>query len=123
MKKKDLIYFKELLTARLEDLECRAEDVAFALRNSGETSADILDQAALNTDRNFMIRIRNREYRLIKKVRKALNKIEKGTYGICELCGDDISVPRLKARPVTSHCIECKNLMEMEEQKHMACCR
>jgi DnaK suppressor protein len=53
---------------------------------------------------------------LIKKIRRSLEDIEEGVYGICESCGEDISVERLKARPVTRHCIRCKTQIEAREK-------
>ena len=53
---------------------------------------------------------------LLHKVERALQRIDKGTYGVCESCGEDISEPRLKARPVTTLCIECKTRQENEER-------
>ena len=76
----------------------------------------VSDRAALESDRNFMLRIRDREHKLIKKIKKALERIENGTFGICETCGEEISVKRLKARPVTSQCIECKSKEEALEK-------
>jgi DnaK suppressor protein len=76
---------------------------------------DPTDRAAMEADRNFLLRIRDRERRLIVKIREALDRIDKGTYGICEACGDDISIKRLKARPVTTQCIECKTREEARE--------
>jgi DnaK suppressor protein len=63
-----------------------------------------------------MLRIRDREHKLIKKVKKALDRIENGTFGICEKCGEDISLKRLKARPVTTQCIDCKTKEEAFEK-------
>jgi DnaK suppressor protein len=63
-----------------------------------------------------MLRIRDREHKLIKKIKKALDRIENGTFGICESCGEEISIKRLKARPVTSQCIECKSKEEALEK-------
>ena len=62
------------------------------------------------------LRIRDRESMLIKKIRKSLEDIENGDYGICEDCGKDISTERLKARPVTSFCIRCKTKRETLEK-------
>jgi predicted metal-dependent phosphoesterase TrpH len=59
-----------------------------------ETFPDPTDRAALESDRNFMLRIRDREHKLIKKVKKALDRIENGTFGICDKCGEDISIAR-----------------------------
>jgi len=63
-----------------------------------------------------MLRIRDRESKLILKVKKALVRIEIGTFGICEACGEDISFDRLKARPVTTQCIDCKTKEENLEK-------
>jgi DnaK suppressor protein len=63
-----------------------------------------------------MLRIRDREAKLIKKIREALERIENDTYGICESCGEDISIKRLKARPVTTQCIDCKSKEEALEK-------
>jgi DnaK suppressor protein len=63
-----------------------------------------------------MLRIRDRENKLIKKIRNALNRIENGTFGVCEECGENISIKRLKARPVTTQCIDCKTKEEASER-------
>ena len=81
-----------------------------------ENFPDPTDRASLETDRNFLLRIRDRESKLIVKIKKALTRIENGTFGICESCGEDIAVERLKARPVTTQCIECKTKAENREK-------
>jgi DnaK suppressor protein len=45
-----------------------------------------------------------------------LDRIEEGTFGICDTCGEDISIERLKARPVTTQCIDCKTKEEAQEK-------
>jgi len=75
------------------------------------------DRASLESDRNFLLRIKDRERKLILKVKEALDRIDNGTFGICESCGKSISEKRLKARPVTTLCIECKTEVENQEQK------
>jgi DnaK suppressor protein len=77
---------------------------------------DLGDQASAETDRNFMLRLRGREQRLLKKIEEALERIDSGTFGICEDCGNEIGAKRLEARPVTTMCIECKTLQEEEEK-------
>jgi len=62
-----------------------------------------------------MLRIRDRERKLIVKIREALERIDNKRYGICESCGSDISTKRLKARPVTTQCIDCKTKAEAME--------
>jgi len=81
-----------------------------------ENFPDPTDRASLEADRNFMLRIRDRENKLIKKIKKALDRIENGTFGMCEKCGEEISVKRLMARPVTTLCIDCKTKEEAFEK-------
>jgi DnaK suppressor protein len=77
---------------------------------------DVTDQAAAEADKNFTIRLREREQKLLKKIDEALSRIANGTFGICEHCGEEISYKRLYARPVTTYCIECKTKQEEEEK-------
>ncbi|MCG6909693.1 MAG: RNA polymerase-binding protein DksA [Deltaproteobacteria bacterium] len=116
MNKKDTEYFKDLLTNRLEDLLNQADDTVSGMTTPKENFPDPTDRASLESDRNFMLRIRDRESKLIKKIKKALARIENGTFGICEKCGEDISKERLKARPVTTQCIDCKTKEEAFEK-------
>ena len=116
MKKKDIDDFKKLLSSRLEELLSQADNTVSGMTTPNENFPDPTDRAALESDRNFMLRIRDREHKLIKKIKKALERIENGTFGICETCGEEITVKRLKARPVTSQCIECKSKEEALEK-------
>lgn len=77
---------------------------------------DMGDQASAEIDRNFMLRLRGREQKLLKKIDGVLESIDSGSYGICEACGAEIGIERLEARPVTSLCIECKTEQEEEER-------
>ena len=81
-----------------------------------EAFPDVSDQASAEMDQNFSMRIREREQKLLKKIDEALDRIKTNTYGICERCEGDIPYKRLKARPVTTLCIECKTLQEQEER-------
>ena len=116
MKKKDIMYFEELLTNRLEELLAQADVTVSGMTDPKENFPDPTDRASLEADRNFMLRIRDRESKLIRKVKKTLARIENGTFGICESCGEDIAIKRLKARPVTTQCIECKTKEEASEK-------
>ncbi len=116
MKKKDLEYFKTLLSERLEELLSQADNTVSGMTAQKENFPDPTDRASLEADRNFMLRIRDREHKLIKKIKKALDRIENGTFGICDSCGEDISINRLKARPVTTQCIDCKTKEEAQEK-------
>lgn len=81
-----------------------------------ESLPDVSDQASAEEDQRFSMRIMEREQNLLKKVNEALDRMKKQTYGICEQCGEDIPYKRLKARPVTTFCIECKTLQEQRER-------
>lgn len=78
--------------------------------------ADLGDQATAEIDRNFMLRLREREQRLLLKIDAAIEKIDKGVFGVCEVCGQQIGLKRLEARPVTTMCIACKIEQEEEEK-------
>ena len=116
MKKKDIEYFEKHLKNRLEELLNQADNTVSGMIERKDNFPDPTDRAALESDRNFMLRIRDRESKLIKKIKKTLNRIENGSFGICEKCGEDISIPRLKARPVTTQCINCKTKEEAFEK-------
>jgi RNA polymerase-binding transcription factor len=116
MKKKDIDYFKKFLNERLEELLGHADNTVSGMTTPKENFPDPTDRASLEADRNFMLRIRDRENKLIKKIKRALDRIENGTFGVCEKCGEDISVKRLKARPVTTLCIDCKTKEEAFEK-------
>lgn len=91
------------------------EDV-LANRPGQEPFPDVSDQASAEVDQNFSMRIRERGQKLLKKIEEALERMRLNTYGICERCEEDIPYKRLKARPVTTLCIECKTLQEQEER-------
>jgi DnaK suppressor protein len=116
MKKKDKEFFKEYLSERLEDLLNQADNTVSGMIETKENFPDPTDRAALEADRNFMLRIRDREAKLIKKIKSALGRMENNTYGICDSCGEDITLKRLKARPVTTQCIDCKSKEEALEK-------
>jgi DnaK suppressor protein len=118
LQKEDLDYFEGILQKQLDELVKGAERTVDDM-TEGEGKAafpDPTDRASMESDRNFELRIRDRERKLISKVRKALEKIEDETFGYCEICGEPIDFKRLEARPVTTHCIECKTLEEEEEK-------
>ena len=116
MEEKDLEFFKHLLIQWMEELLDHADETVEGLLDSREILADPLDRATVESDRIWTLRIRERESMLIKQIRQSLEDIENGDYGICEDCGEDISIERLNARPVTSLCIGCKTKRESMEK-------
>jgi len=113
---KKLQNFRNLLDGKLGELLSEATKTVSGMTSYEETFADPTDRATLESDRNFTLRIRDRERKLIAKIKEALERIQNGTYGICELCGEEISEARLKARPVTTLCIDCKTKQEVDEK-------
>lgn len=116
MEKEIQEHFRKLLLERLDELYDEAEKTVAGMTDGEETFPDPTDRATLESDRNFTLRIRDRERKLIVKIREALQRIEDGTFGQCESCGDDITIERLEARPVTTLCIECKRKEEAMER-------
>ncbi len=112
--KKD--FFRKLLDEQLGDLISEAGKTLSGMTDGKENFPDPTDRASLESDRNFMLRIRDRERKLIVKIREALQRIDDDSFGICESCGEEISEERLKARPVTTLCIDCKTKEEAAEK-------
>ncbi len=117
MDQEKLLFFKNLLEERLRVLLEEAGKTASDMRqDSNGDFPDPTDRASLEADRNFLLRIKDRERKLILKLKEALDRIDDGTFGICESCGRPISEKRLMARPVTTLCIECKTEDEKKER-------
>jgi len=116
MNKRDLKHFKELLEAEREKLTKMARE---ATKDHMGTDIDDLkddmDLASSELDQSMVYRFRDRERNLLKKIEKAIQKIEDGTFGICEICEEPIGMKRLEARPVTELCINCKEDQEKRE--------
>jgi DnaK suppressor protein len=116
MDEEKLAYFRSLLNQLMADIVAGAKDTVVEMTDEDDTFPDPNDRATLESDRNFVLRMRDRERKLGSKIVKALERLENGTFGICELCGEEISVDRLKVRPVTTLCIECKEQQEQQEK-------
>ncbi len=117
MKPDQLEYFKDLFTQRMEGLMGEAGKTVSEMTEGSESFPDVTDRASQESDRNFELRIRDRERKLVGKIKSALKRIDDGTFGICEVCGKKISQKRLMARPVTTLCITCKTQQEKQEKQ------
>ncbi len=117
MKQEDLEHFRQLLSEMLEEALKQGELTLEDMTDNNEICADPADRATVESDRAFTLRIRDRERKLIKKIRAALQRLDDGVFGVCDDCGEDIGVPRLNARPVTKLCINCKS--KQEEDEHL----
>lgn len=116
MNKKKQEEFRKRLLEELARLIQGASKTLNGMSHEKTLFPDPTDRAALEADRNFLLRIRDRERKLILKIREALNRIDEGTFGICEQCGNEISDSRLLARPVATRCMNCKELEERKEK-------
>ncbi len=116
MNKKQIKYFEKKLKEWKEELVLGATKTVDGMHEQKTTFPDPTDRASMETNRNFLLRIRDRERKLISKIDKAEARIKDGTFGICEECGEDIEIKRLDARPVATLCIHCKTLQEEEEK-------
>ena len=117
MRKRDLESFRKLLEERRHELIAEASRTMDGMGENREQFPDPTDRASLEGNRNLTLRIRDRERKLIAKIDEALERIDDGSYGRCEECGGEIGIERLKARPVTTLCIDCKSLQEAQERK------
>lgn len=109
--------FKELLTERLNELSANGSRDSEDNGEPIERCPDPADRATAEWETDFNLRMRERERGLLEKIQEALERIENGTYGICEECEEEISEGRLMARPVTTLCIKCKRKEEAEEKR------
>ena len=117
MNKKELKRFQEILLQRKKELIQTAE----VTRERGmsldtDDLPDEVDLASSEAEQSMNLLLRDRERVLVKKIDKALVKIEQGDYGVCESCGEEIGLKRLEARPVTDLCIRCKEEQERIER-------
>jgi len=121
MRRRELELFRRLLEERKKDILIEAVRAVGSMNGeSEETCADPTDRAALECDRNFLLRMRDRERKLLSKIDGAFARIENGSYGRCEECGLEIGLERLRARPVTTLCIDCKSSQEARERQRLA---
>ena len=115
MEQKDIAHFKKILTNQLKALLIHAGDTVSGMTTPRENLPDPADRATIETDRNFMLLIRDRERQLAVEISKTLLRIENGTFGICDKCEEEIAFKRLEVRPFTTQCIDCKTKEETYE--------
>ncbi|HEY4241091.1 MAG TPA: TraR/DksA C4-type zinc finger protein [Kofleriaceae bacterium] len=118
LNKKELKKFQELLEEKRKGVLERAREM-LAVENMALDTNDLPDEMDLASSeylQSFEFRLRGREKSLLSKLDLALKKIEDGTFGVCEICEDQIGKKRLEARPETTLCIKCKEDQEREER-------
>jgi DnaK suppressor protein len=113
----ELTTLKGILDEQLNELLSQSREAVTELTEVRETDADPLDLAVTESNRDFTLRMADRERKLLAKIRYALERMQNGEYGVCESCGAPITFGRLMARPVASLCIDCKTEAEQVEPK------
>lgn len=115
--KRQLKRFQDMLISQRNEMlrnarRTRDEEATF----DKDDLPDEFDLASSEYAQSLVFRLRDREKFLLGKIDKAVKKIEDGEFGICEDCGEEISLKRLEARPVTTLCIRCKEEQEKMEK-------
>jgi DnaK suppressor protein len=119
MKKEQLEQIKKILIDwRNEIIESQKKAVIdMAKEGEEQIFPDPTDRATYEEDRARVLKIKDRELKLLHKIEDTLRRIDSGEYGICKECGTEIPFERLLARPVTDLCIECKTEQEEKEKE------
>jgi len=111
-------HFRQLLLSWRQNLMEEVDQTVSHLRNEAtNTLADPNDRATREEAFGLELRTRNREGKLLKKITEALDKLKNDEYGYCDMCGVEIGIRRLEARPTANLCIDCKTLDEIKERQ------
>jgi DnaK suppressor protein len=117
LRKEKLQSFKRDLLTRRQSLAQELTQATADFINDEPNFADAVDQAAADTDKTITLHIKNRDRNILWEIDEALRRIEAGTFGECERCGESITEARMKARPSTTLCIDCKAELESEQNR------
>jgi DnaK suppressor protein len=120
LSREELETLKAILDEQLRELLSQSRDAVNELVEVRDTDADPLDVAVTESNRDFTLRMAERERKLLTKIRHALDRMNNGEYGVCESCGAPITFGRLMARPVATLCIDCKTEAEQVEPRKRA---
>lgn len=117
MTKKHLEEIRTLLTEQRDKLLDNAKrTLKEEIELAPEDLPDEMDLASSVYEQNLSLRLRGRERGLLEKINAALRRMAEGEFGECEECGEEIGINRLRARPVTTYCIQCKEDQEKREK-------
>ncbi len=117
MRKREMTRYRSVLETQLSALVGQGEATVHRMVDEGAAEIpDPNDRASVESDRSWSLRLRDRDRKLISKIQHALQRLESGTFGLCEACGKPISQARLRARPVTTFCLDCKVEAERVER-------
>ena len=106
---------KTLLSKRPSLIENSVSLIQNAEHN-GSNHSDLIDKASVEEEFRMKLRAQALEQNLIRDIDNALQNIKNGTFGYCELCGNEIGKKRIQAYPTATHCIECKTTFETKNR-------
>ncbi len=109
-------YFRRRLLNWRDEILRGSSETLRQLKEEDNRVADMSDWASYETERNFQLRARDRERKLLSKIDEALRRIEEGTYGFCEETQEPIGLRRLEARPIATLSIEAQERHERREK-------
>ncbi len=118
MSEKQLEYFKQKLQAWKRELLEESTETLGHLKEENWNESDITDRATVETDTALELRTRDRYRKLISKIDQAIQRIEDGEYGYCEVTGEPIGIKRLEARPIATMTLAAQEEHEREEKLH-----
>ncbi len=110
-------HFRRILLSWRRELMEEVERTVHHLQDDASAFADPNDRATQEEEFTLELRTRDRERKLIKKITESLALLDQGDYGYCEMCGIEIGIKRLEARPTATLCIDCKTLEEIREKQ------
>ena len=117
MKKDRLVHFRKKLEEKHRQLvEEVGRNVLYGKGPEDDSIKDLGDQASSAYNREFQFELGNGDRRLLKEVASALQKLDEGSFGACERCGESIAEKRLEALPFARYCIDCQRAVEEEER-------
>ncbi|MGF0334751.1 RNA polymerase-binding protein DksA [Ectopseudomonas toyotomiensis] len=108
-------FFRELLLTQRAELQARIDEEFTELRQP-EISSDVADIGAAEEQRQWQLRLLEREKKLLDKIDQALERLARGEYGWCAETGEPIGLKRLLLRPTATLCIEAKERQEQREK-------
>ena len=111
-------YFRRKLVSWRDDILRGSNETLRQLKEEESRVADMSDSASVETERNFQLRARDRERKLLSKIDEALRRIDEGSYGFCEETQEPIGLRRLEARPIATLSIEAQERHERREKTY-----
>jgi DnaK suppressor protein len=117
MSPKQLEYFRLKLLNWREELIEESRETINHLQQEVRDVGDEAERATRETENSLELRTRDRYRKLIRKIDKALNRIEEGEYGYCEETGEEIGLERLEARPIATLCLDAQERWELRQRQ------